>query len=361
MSLEEKARLKAVKARKDAEDARRQAERLKDDQERRYRIRQEEKQRFTDQQRQWWDEEAKHRAQGNDADYMAERLGRSAASSHETLVETQTKMIARKERAEKIQMEHFHADLELQERRRREQDALYLRDTTIENQRQQTEAMRQANLRAQHELAEETQKLVASQSQAEQEKFKLGEEERKKREQERQERELNLINSKMKAEEHKQSLFMRDEAARATLKQHKQSIASTKLQQGKKKMKEQVNEDLKAEAEAKKKKDADRRAFHQQHRKKQAEATLMIEKNKRLAEEKAVEETLKAVEIAKEEAEHAKARAAMASGDLKKKKKSTTSSSTASQVAMRTAYENKMRGTFGTGDADPVTGMLKIW
>lgn len=447
LNAEEAARLKAVKARKAAEKARREADEAKQAQEVRYRIRQEEKARFTDQQRQWWDEEARHRAQGNDADYMAERMGRSTASAHEDLVETQTKLIAKVERSEKIRMERFHEDLEKQERRRREAEALDQRDAAVAHLEEVNEALRQTNMQAQHELAEETRKLAEQEASKTQEKFKLGEDERKKKEADRQEREVTLINSKLKTEEHKQALFVRDEAARATLKQRKDTIAKEKMQQGKKKQQELVDEIKKAEAEAKRKKvcegtmqrarasaqprrsrgasrkslpgsppcsyarpssphgiltaalrtasclplpmmlgmllplracsapdptprrakDEEKKAFHQAQRKKQAESTLITEKNKRLAEERKAAELLREVELAKAETEHAKERAAMASGDLKKKK-GTASASTASaiattksQVESRTTYESKMRAQFGSGQADPTTGMLKVW
>lgn len=366
LSAEEAARLKAVKARKAAEKARREADEAKNAQEERYRIRQEEKARFTDQQRQWWDEEARHRAQGSDADYMAEVQGRSAVSAHEDLVGTQTKLINKKERSEKIRMERFHEDLEVQDRRRREAEALDQRDAVVSHLEEVSEALRQANLHAQQELAEETRKLQEQEASKQQEKFKLGEDERKKKEADRQEKEMTQINSKMKTEEHKQQMFTRDEAARATLKQRKDQIAKEKMQQGKKKQSELVNEIKKAEADAKRKKEEEKKAFHQQMRKKQAESTLVAEKNKRLAEERKAAELIREVELAKVEAEYAKGRAAMASEDLNKRKGTTETgkeviATTKSQVDARTAYEAKMRAQFGSGDADPVTGMLKVW
>ena len=67
LSSEENARRRAVDARKEAERLRREAEVAKDAQEQRWRRRQEEKARYTDAQRSWWDEEIIHLRQAGDA------------------------------------------------------------------------------------------------------------------------------------------------------------------------------------------------------------------------------------------------------------------------------------------------------
>lgn len=63
LTNEEMARRKAVDARKEAERLRREAEQAKDAMEQRYRVRQQEKARFTDEQRAWWDSEVMHAKQ----------------------------------------------------------------------------------------------------------------------------------------------------------------------------------------------------------------------------------------------------------------------------------------------------------
>merc|ERR1719424_2020019 len=255
-SIENKLTNEEMARRKEAERLRREAEQAKDAMEQRYRVRQQEKARFTDEQRAWWDSEVMHAKQDDCSGFNENQITIAKIEEHDDLIEKETKAIARREQRMREENEHFFHDLEEEARRKKEGDCYYQRDTSIAQIEAEDEAKHQANARTKKELADAAKKQAEAIATAKYNKFKTGEYERKSTEVSRQELEVQHALSHMKTEETKAQMFLRDEAARATLAQHKASKSNDKLNWGKKKQAADEDERKAAERAEKKKKDA---------------------------------------------------------------------------------------------------------
>ena len=203
VSAEEVARLKAVKARKEAEKLLREAEDTKDALEQRYRTRQEEKARYSAAQRSWWDAEALHATQGNSRQWMETEEAMASVNQHSKLIDKETRAIAARERRIKIGQEQFEAGLADERRLRDEEWAIYLRDTLIANQRDAEDDLHLRNRMTQVEMKAAARKKGQEANKAATDKFKEGEFERRSTELHRQQREVKELISHMKVEETK--------------------------------------------------------------------------------------------------------------------------------------------------------------
>ena len=302
-------------------------------------------------------ESQKHIAEATKALAVSSMAEASAAINHENLIERETRGIALKERHEKIGQENFAAALAEQEKQRREFDALNQRYATIDKIEAEKEARRRANAQAKMQLANVAKAKSQAKAWDARDKFLNGEEARKVAEIDRQELEKSLSLSKQQTEQQRLQLFMRDEAARASLAQHKAAMSNEKLKEGKARQKALEDERKAAERAEKRKKDEARKEFHEAQRRKAAESALVKERQKRLLDEKKAADAMRAVEIAALEVSHAAARERTAKADLMRV---TNGTSPTSASGMRTQHESKMRATYGAGE-QPSQGLLKFW
>ena len=203
VSAEEAARLKAVKARKEAEKLLREAEATKDANEQRYRTRQEEKARYTTAQRAWWDAEALHATQGNSRQWQEEMASQASITKHTKLIDRETRAIAARERRVKTGQEQFEAELADEKRQRDEEWAIYLRDTRIADKRDAEDDLHLRNRMTQVEMKAAARKKAEDAKKAATDKFKEGEFERRSAELHRQQREVKGLISDMRVNETK--------------------------------------------------------------------------------------------------------------------------------------------------------------
>jgi len=183
-------------------------------------------------------------------------------------------------------------------------------------------------------------------------KMALGEEERKGREENRQ----NLEEAKQAAKQidfdHKTSMFLRDEAARYGAKEMKSTKQKKRLQDGQDRMKELENERLVAEKEEKKRQQAEKRAFHEEKRRLAAENALLKERTKKALNEKAARDAAHDAERVLSEMRLTHERRAEVEKEVDALKHSPLGRGDIGEKA-RTAYEAKMRSTYGTGADNP--------
>lgn len=292
----------------------------------------------------------------------------NASAEHESAIEREQRVIAQRERDQKLKQERFEEELTLEERRRRETESLKQRDSRLALKEAEAEARRQANREAKQELANAAHQKAKAKMRANHGKFREGEVTRKLKELERQDNETNKQISQAKDEVRRQHMFMRDEAQRASLAGHKAHLLSMKLKQGKQRQRELEEERKAAEHAEKKRQDEARREFHEAQRRKKADDALFRERHKRLMDETAAAEARKAVAYAEVAKEQAEARAVSASMELQQRIGS-RSAAVAPLTSNRTAYDAKNRAKYGvptspTGDsaADAPLGlMLKFW
>jgi len=348
---EDEKRRKAVQARKEAETALRKAKQLKDDKERRWATRMEEKARYTEQQRAWWDNELAHMKAETGMDTSSRgaqtnHTGAQEAAEKSKVIDREQHAIAMREKHVRENHEDEVAGWDAEWKANRVADDRAMREAVRQKHDVAEAVFDDFKRQAKAELAHETITLHNAEVQSETSKFQNGEAERREREQTRQMREDTNAKSQVVDYSHKTEMFLRDEAARAGFSDAKAAKAKARLEHGKNRQAETEKDRIASERAAKRKQNADKKAFHEAQRLKAAETALMKEKVKRVTAEKTAAETMIEVERASAEAKVTMERARQAAGELSAIKAPLGGGRTGA----RTAHEARMRAVYGTGE-----------
>jgi len=253
------------------------------------------------------------------------------------------------QRRDKLVREHHEKEVMLWDQQwkdNRVHDAMSMREGIHQKYVDESKQTEEFQRQSKHELAAETRTRHEAELAAEAAKFKTGEAERKTREENRQSLEETKHQSKAVDFSHKTDMFLRDEQARATSADLKAKKEKARLDSGKKRQTDIEKERLAAEKAERQKKAADKKAFHEAQRIKAAEKVLDAERTRREIAEFEAKEKLKDVERVLAETSVTAARAAEAKSMLDGVK----APAGGDNGTNRTAYEAKMRETYGTGE-----------
>jgi len=344
----------AIRLRKEAEKAKEEAKLERLEKESRWAKRQEEKQRYTDQQRQWWDTELalsqwSSTAKGN-------KDGTSPHSARELLMRSRTENIDKEQKAFAHVEQLIREAGERQQqgwdkdwKDRRAQDALAMRA----EQREKKELLRQQheefNRQAKDRLAHDTRIAKQTEEVLVDTRFRAGEYLRRQQELVREEKTKELEFSHETDYAYQTEMFKRDEKSRATHKEARAIKAKSRLDEGRLRQKMIEDERKATEKAAKEKALENKRAFHELQRLKAAEKALAAEQLSREAAEKAAAAAEQDAQRAIRQAQATTYRDRVAKTELSSMKTPSKSSTARTPTSNRTVYEAKKRAAYGTG------------
>jgi len=339
---------------KQAEEMARQAIAKKERMEKAWHQREEERARYTDEQRSWWDEMAREAKQ--DANPTADRD--KSAQKHGKLIDKQQKAFSEVEGAVRHYQEEFAAGKESEAKARREE--LEKERTSILLNRKAVEEGRQkkCDKQAKTELSKQTFEMDAMQKKLESVKAQLGEGERVNANKTRETIETRKQAEQAKKDEFGTGRFRQDEALRKDRKEMKSAKKKSTHESGMKQMTEQAQMRLAEEKAKKAKAKKDKKEFQDRLKKQEAGKELLQQHFKHEHAEQDAEHALWEAKRQADQARKWTEHKTQAQDDLKSKVGHAHDYDGGMKPqSVFTDYEMKKWGLFGTdapnGDSQP--------